>query len=46
MADSSKNIEKNENAPTRTHKMSQILLPRFLDEYTQFSSHSLLEPLF
>ena len=34
MAESSKNILNNKNAPTRTHKKSQILLYRFLDEYT------------
>ena len=33
MADSCKNIQKYQNAPT-THKKSQILLYRFLDEYT------------
>ena len=26
--------KKNQNAPIRTHKMSQTLLYRFLDEYT------------
>ena len=36
MADNNKNIKKkkNQNAPIRTHKMSQTLLYRFLDEYT------------
>ena len=34
IVDSSKSIQKNQNAPTRTHKKSQILLYRFLDEYT------------
>ena len=34
MAESSKNILNNPNAPRRTHKKSQILLYRFLDEYT------------
>ena len=31
MADSSKNIQKNQNALTRQHKKSQILLPSFFD---------------
>ena len=34
MADSSKGILNNQDAPTRTHTKSQILLYRFLDEYT------------
>ena len=34
MADSCINIKKNQKAPTTTHKKSQILLYRFLDEYT------------
>ena len=34
MADSSKNILKNKNAPKRTREKSQILQHRFLDEYT------------
>ena len=29
-----KTFNKNQNVPTRTHKKSQILLHRFLDEYT------------
>ena len=29
-----KTFKKNKNAPKRTHKKSQILLYRFLDEYT------------
>ena len=33
MADSNKNFKKSQNAPTRTHKKSQILY-RCLDEYT------------
>ena len=34
MTDSCKNNQKNQNAPTTIHKKSQILLYRFLDEYT------------
>ena len=34
MADSSKNILKNKNAPIRTREKSHILQHRFLDEYT------------
>ena len=34
MAHSSKNIQKKKNAPGRTRKKIQILLYRFLDEYT------------
>ena len=29
-----KTLKKNQNAPTTTHKKSQILLYRFSDEYT------------
>ena len=41
-----KTFNKNQNVPTRTHKKSQILLHRFLDEYTQFSTPSQSHPLF
>ena len=34
IAKSIKNIQKNQNAPTETHKKSQILLTRFLYEYS------------
>ena len=46
MADSSKNIKNNQNAPTKTHKKSQILLYRILDEYTRFSVSSQSHPYF
>ena len=44
--DSCKNIQKNQNAPTATHKKSQILLHRFLDELTCFPIPSLPHPFF
>ena len=36
---SSKNIQKTLNCPTRTHERGQILLRRFLDKYTQFPTY-------
>ena len=34
MRDRSKNTQKNQNPPTRTHKKNQLLFYRFLDKYT------------